>query len=166
MDKANQLDSEIVFSGKSMVASFSCLNELNISSTNVHDKILIEELLIGRIWDDENSLKYKGEIVVKNAVLGSQFVFPQSSNVSHELHIDLCTAEETSKIQQVVERSSFQEMSTSVVHCNPIEGLGEFFYTKALSCGVVPLSENKEEIIDSSEYVSSCLEVIEPNYEG
>ena len=63
-------------------------------------------------------------------------------------------------------RSYVQEMTTAIVHCNPIEGLGEFFYTNALSCGVVPLSENKEEIIDSSEYVSSSLEVSEPIYEG
>ena len=78
MDKANQLDSEIVFSGKSMVASFSCLNELNISSTNVLDQILIEEIFIGRTGDDENFVKYKDEVVVENAILDAQFLFPQS----------------------------------------------------------------------------------------
>ena len=45
------------------------MNELNISSTDVIDRTLIEELLIGRIEDDENSIKYKGEVVAENAVL-------------------------------------------------------------------------------------------------
>ena len=91
MDEANELDGEIVFTCKNRVAYFRCLNELNISSTNVLDKMLIEELLIGRTGDDENSVKYKGELATENAVLDAQFLFPRSSNISHELHIDLCT---------------------------------------------------------------------------
>ena len=98
--------------------------------------------------------------------MDAQLFFPQSSNVSPRIHCDLCTTEETSKIQQVVERSSFQETSTSVVHCKLVEGLGKFVYTNALSCGVVPLSGNKEEPIYSSEDVSSSLEGSEPIYEG
>ena len=78
MNEANELDGEIDVSGKRRVASFSCLNELNISSTNVLDKILIEELLIGRKWDDENFVKSKAEVVVENAILDAQFLFPQS----------------------------------------------------------------------------------------
>ena len=91
MDESNELDGEIVVSGKSKVASFSCLNELNISSTNVLDKTLVEELLIRREGDDENFVKYKGEVAAENAVLDAQFLFPQSSNVSLELRTDICT---------------------------------------------------------------------------
>ena len=52
MDKANQLDSEIVFSGKSMVSSFSSLNELSISSTN----ILKIKFLLKRYWLGEREM--------------------------------------------------------------------------------------------------------------
>ena len=48
MDEANEMDGETMIIGKSRVTSFSCLNELNISSTNVLDHILIEEILIGK----------------------------------------------------------------------------------------------------------------------
>ena len=37
MDEDNELDGEIVVSGKSRVSSFNCLNELNIESTSVLD---------------------------------------------------------------------------------------------------------------------------------
>ena len=57
-------------------------------------------------------------------------------------------------------------MSTNVVHCKPIEGLGEFIYTISISCGNVPLSNNKEDPIDTSEYVSSSLEGSELIDEG
>ena len=68
------------------------------------------------------------------------------------------------KIQQVVARSYVQEMTTIVVHCNPIKGLKEFVYTNSLYCGIVPLSDNTTEPIDSLKYVSSSLEGSEPIY--
>jgi hypothetical protein len=167
MDEASKLDGDIAVISKSRVASFSCLNELNISPGNVLGKTPVEELLLGRTeGDDENSVNYSGEVAAENAVLDAQFLFPQSSVVSPELHTDLCTAEE---IQQVMARNSCQETSTSIVHCRPVEGLGEqeyTVYTNAFSSGGVPLSDNKGEPIDSSEDVSSSLEGSEPIYEG
>ena len=57
MDEANEMDGETTIIGKSRV---------------------IEEILIGRIGDDENFVKYKAEVVVENAILDAQFLFPQS----------------------------------------------------------------------------------------
>ena len=78
MDEVNEMDGETSIIGKSRVTSSSYLNELNISSTNVLDQILIEEILIGRTGDDENFVKYKDEVAVENAILDAQFLFPQS----------------------------------------------------------------------------------------
>lgn len=171
MDEASKLDGDIVAAiSKSRVASFSCLNQLNILPGNVPGETPIEELLVGRTeGENESSVKDKDKVAAENAVLDAQFLFPQSSNVSPELYTDPCTAEEASKSQQVVARSSCQETSTSIVHCGQVEGRGEqeyTVYTNAFSCGVVPLSDNKGEPIESSEDVSSSLEGSEPIYEG
>lgn len=170
MDEASKLDGDIAAISKSRVASFSCLNELNILPGNVPDETPIEELSVGRTeGDNESSVKDKGEVAAENAVLDAQFLFPQSSNVSPELYTDPCTVEEASKSQQVVARSSCQETSTSIVHCGQVEGRGEqeyTVYTNAFSCGVVSPSDNKGEPIESSEDVSSSLEGSEPIYEG
>lgn len=171
MDEASKLDGDIVAAiSKSRVASFSCLNQLNILPGNVPGETPIEELLVGRTeGDNESSVKDKDKVAAENAILDAQFLFPQSSNVSPELYTDPCTAEEASKSQQVVARSSCQETSTSIVHCGQVEVRGEqeyTVYTNAFSCGVVPLSDNKGEPIESSEDVSSSLEGSEPIYEG
>lgn len=171
IDEASKLDGDIVAAiSKSRVASFSCLNQLNILPGNVPGETPIEELLVGRTeGENESSVKDKDKVAAENAVLDAQFLFPQSSNVSPELYTDPCTAEEASKSQQVVARSSCQETSTSIVHCGQVEGRGEqeyTVYTNAFSCGVVPLSDNKGEPIESSEDVSSSLEGSEPIYEG
>ena len=83
-------------------------NEMDGETTIIVKSRVIEEILIGRTRDDENYVKYKGEVASENAVLDAQLLFPQSSNVSPKLHTNICTTKDTSKIQQVVEISSFQ----------------------------------------------------------
>ena len=72
----NQFDCETVVIFKRRVGSFNYLNELILSSTNVLDKMILEEVLTGRRRDDENSIKYKGAVGAENEVLDAHFLFP------------------------------------------------------------------------------------------
>ena len=75
-DEVNQFDCETVVSFKRRVGSFNYLNELILWSTNVLDKMLLEEVLTGRRRDDENSIKYKGAVGAENAILDAHILFP------------------------------------------------------------------------------------------